>query len=192
MMKYSLIVLFVCTGLGTLCAQEKQEHEYRIQKAAFPTKAFEVIEGKLEGAKRVKYYKEMDSAKISYEVKFKKNRLWYSVEFTEEGALEDIEIAIKEADIPNDSYATIRTYLKENFTSYRIQKIQQQYIKESTVEQTLKHAFQNLMIPSLNYELIIDGKKDKAYQKFEILFDAEGKFKKSRKSLPPNYDHVLY
>ncbi|MFH6603387.1 hypothetical protein ACEZ3G_07860 [Maribacter algicola] len=63
---------------------------------------------------------------------------------------------------------------------------------ENDNETTLKNAFQNLMLPSIKYELMVAGKNDKNYEQFEILFDADGNFEKIRKSLPPNYDHILY
>ncbi|SMC43827.1 hypothetical protein [Cellulophaga tyrosinoxydans] len=191
-MKFNFILPFLFFGVFTISAQVKYEREFRIKKSDFPSKAFELIESKLTNAKRIKYYKEIDSATTSFEAKFKKDRLWYSIEFSEDGNLEDIEITIKAIDLPNDSYENIQLYLTSNFSSYKIRKIQQQYVVENSVDATLKNAFQNLMIPSLNYELIVDGKKNKSYQEFEILFNAEGDFVSSRKSLPPNYDHVLY
>lgn len=191
-MKFNFILPFLFFGVFTISAQVKYEREFRIKKSDFPSKAFELIESKLTNAKRIKYYKEIDSATTSFEAKFKKDRLWYSIEFSEDGNLEDIEITINAIDLPNDSYENIQLYLNSNFSSYKIRKIQQQYVVENSVDATLKNAFQNLMIPSVNYELIVDGKKNKSYQEFEILFNAEGNFVSSRKSLPPNYDHVLY
>lgn len=174
-------------------AQNKYEREYRIKKSQFPDKALGYIEDKLEDARNIRFYKETDSTKVSYEAKFKKNRLKYSVEFNEGGTLEDIEILIRPIDIPNDSYKAVNKYLQKEFIKYRIQKIHQQYpIGDNSVETTVKNAFQNLILPSLKYKLIVSGKKNKGYEQFEVLFDAEGNFEKIRKSLPANYDHVLY
>jgi len=175
-------------------AQNKYEREYRIRKVQFPEKALDYIEEKLTDAKRVRFYKETDSTKISYEAKFKKDRLWYSIEFDQEGGLEDIEILINSVDIPDAAFSNIKSYLQQYFKKHRIRKIQQQYpfIEGGSPESTIKNAFQNLMIPSINYELIVAGKKQKNFEQFEVLFDAEGDFKSIRKSLPPNYDHVLY
>lgn len=185
-----LTLFFGCYGI----AQNKYEREYRIKKSQFPEKALNHITEKLEGAKRIKFYKETDSSKTSFETKFKKDKLWYSVEFDKEGNLEDIEIIIKEIDIPSDSFMSITTYLQDNFLKYRIRKIQQQYpfTEEEQTDKTIKNAFQNLMLPSINYEIIVSGKKEEGYGQYEILFDANGAFIQSRKSLPPNYDHVLY
>ncbi len=190
---FIIILSFLSVGFFSN-AQNKYEREHRIRKVQFPEKALGYISEKLEDAKRIRFYKETDSAKISFEAKFKKDRLWYSVEFDQEGVLEDIEILIKPVDIPDESFARIEAYLSAAFSKYRIRKLQQQYpiSKDEKIETTVKNAFQNLMLPSINYELIVDGKKSSAFEQFEILFDSEGQFKSIRKSLPPNYDHVLY
>ncbi|CAM4237579.1 hypothetical protein [Zobellia nedashkovskayae] len=189
----SFFILFTVFITGTAIAQIKDEREHRIRKSQFPENALLFIHQKLVNAKRIRFYKEIDGNKISYEAKFKKDRLKYSIEFNPEGKLEDIEIVIKSLDIPNDAYAKITTYLENNFKKYRVRKIQQQYLSDGVdVDKTLKNAFQNLMLPSIKYEFIIDGKNDKGFEEFEILFDADGKFELIKKSLPPNYDHVLY
>ena len=175
-------------------AQNKYEREHRILKSQFPEKALGYISEKLDGARRIRFYKEVDSAKVSYEAKFKKERLWYSIEFDKHGSLEDIEIIIQPTDIPKETFARINSYLASSFTKYRIRRMQQQYpiTENGNPETTIKNAFQNLILPSINYELVVAGKKDGHFEQYEILFDADGSFRSVRKSLPPNYDHILY
>lgn len=194
MMKFKLVFILMILGGYFTSAQNKYEREYRIRKSQFPENALSYIDEKLDGAKRIKFYKETDSAKTSFEAKFKKDRLWYSVEFDEQGILEDVEILIKPIDVPDDTFKKINDYLNQNFTKYSIRRLQQQYpvSEEEDVEKTIKNAFQNLLLPSINYELMVAGKKEKGYLSFEVLFDAEGNLKQIRQSLPPNYDHVLY
>ena len=182
--------LFTFIGYG----QYKYEREYRIKKNQFPETAHAFIDQYLENARKIRYYRETDSTKISYEAKFKVDRLHYSVEFDEQGNLEDVEILIKEVDIPNESFERIKSYLDANFSKYRIRRIQQQYSASeyNSVEETLKNAFQNLILPNIRYELMVAGKKDRGFEDFEILYDADGNFIKLRKSLPVNYDHILY
>jgi len=150
-----LLLIFLCFESFSF-AQYKYEREYRIRKVQFPEKALSYIEDKLTDAKKIRFYKETDSLKESYEAKFKKERLWYSIEFDKDGTLEDIEILIKPVDIPEETFAAINTYLTNNFIKYRIRKIQQQYpfSKSGLPETTIKNAFQNLMLPSINYEFI--------------------------------------
>lgn len=194
MIRYGIfLIVFLCSSVYAF-SQNKYEREQRVSKDDFPEKAMNDLSKALEGAKKVRFYREIDSAKSSFEAKFKKGRLWYSVEFDTTGALEDIEINIKEIDVPNESWKNITTYLNTNFIRTRIKKIQQQYpaSKEESARITLKNAFQNLLLPSIRYEIIVAGKKEKEYEEYEILFDAQGSFIQMRKSLPSNYDHVLY
>lgn len=185
-------VLVVCTSVQ-LMAQNKYEREFRIKKSQFPEKALAYIDTELQEARHIRFYQETDSAKISYEAKFKKDRLKYSVEFDEDGTLEDIEILIEPVDIPDEALANIKRHLEDTFTKHRIRRLQQQYpVTDKDAKTVVKEAFQNLMLPYIKYELIVAGKKEQGYEQFEILFDAGGNFEKSRKSLPPNYDHVLY
>ncbi|MBU2947877.1 hypothetical protein [Zobellia uliginosa] len=187
------LMLFVFLSTGTTFAQIKSEREHRIKKSQFPENARLFLHQKLVNAKRIRFYKEIDGNKVSYEAKFKKDRLRYSIEFNTEGILEDIEIEIQPVDIPNDTYTKITKYLENNFKKFRVKKIQQQYISDGEdIDQTLKEAFQNLMLPSIKYELVVNGKKEKEFEQFEILFNADGKFELIKKALPPNYDHVLY
>ncbi len=188
------ILLIACLISTMGLAQNKYEREYRIKKSQFPLEGIKLIERKLIGAKRIRFYKETDSAKTSFEAKFKKDKLHYSIEFDKNGQLEDIEILISEVDIPEATIKKIHDYLHSEFKKYRIRRIQQQYpfVTDENPEATLKNAFQNLLLPTINYELIVAGKSERQFVQYEMLFDSDGKFLLKRQSLPPNYDHVLY
>ncbi|MDF0715129.1 hypothetical protein PY092_03115 [Muricauda sp. 334s03] len=193
-MKCNLILLLLLGIVQISHAQNKYERESRIDKDEFPNKSYSLIQDYLEDAKRVRFYQETDSAKKTFEAKFKKGRLHYSVEFNKNGSLEDVEFKIKERDIPNDTWASIMYYLEKNHAKPRVKKMQQQYsIQEGqTTEETLHNAFQNLILPEVKYELVFSAKKDKEFQEYEALFDSEGQLIRLRKSFPPSYDHVLY
>jgi len=118
MKRYVPILLLFYGLVGA--AQNKYEREYRIRKVQFPERALGYIQEKLTDAKRIRFYKETDSTKVSYEAKFKKDRLWYSIEFNKEGGLEDIEILIKSIDIPEASFQTMNTYLMQSGKSPKI------------------------------------------------------------------------
>ncbi|MFD0798975.1 hypothetical protein ACFQZJ_15995 [Maribacter chungangensis] len=192
-LKIFTVTIFFLYSFGSF-AQNKYEREYRIRKDQFPTLALQILDTNITDTKRLRFYKETDSAKSSYEAKFKKDKLWYSMEFNVAGNLEDIEITIKPLDIPSDVLARITRYFGMSFQKYRIKKIQQQYLCSANEDltTTLRNAFQNLLIPTLNYEIIVSGKEGKSYLEYEVLFNAEGNFINKRKRLPANYDHVLY
>tara|TARA_R110002050_G_scaffold110892_3_gene223619 strand:- start:28077 stop:28652 length:576 start_codon:yes stop_codon:yes gene_type:complete len=191
-MKYNYLIAVLFFGVCTLSAQEKYEREHRIKKSEFPTAAYTLIKEKVSETKKLKFYKEIDSAKTSYIAKCKKGRLWYDLQFDNDGNLQNTEVTIKSIDMPNETYDNIITHLDTNYNQYKIQKIQQQYVTDGDIEKTMKNTFQNLMLPSVNYKLFVAAKKVKEKQEFEILFNADGIFKHIRRALPPNYDHVLY
>ncbi|MFS4454674.1 hypothetical protein [Maribacter sp. 2304DJ31-5] len=189
----SLAVILLLCGHCTI-AQHKYERKYRILKSQFPKTALELIDKKLEGAKKLKFYKETDSIKSSFEARFKKDRLWYNAVFDENGKLGNMEILIKPIDIPSETFLAIERYVKKAFSKYRLKEIWQQYptSSEETLENTLKNTFQNLIIPSITYKIMVAGKKSRSYLAHEIQFNAQGELLNIHRSLPPNYDHVLY
>jgi len=178
----------------TASAQVKSEREFRIQKSQFPAASLEKAKPHLEGARRLRYYKEIDTGRVSYELKFKKARLHYSVEFSDTDELEDIEIRIKPVDIPQESWEAIGHHLSGSFPKHKVRKIQQQYRRASfeSDAETFRNAFQNLLLPEIRYELIVHAKTAEGYRDYEITYDSEGNFIMMKKSLPPNHDHVLY
>ncbi|WP_424499543.1 hypothetical protein [Robiginitalea sp.] len=194
MMKYSVITFLALVFCCSLNAQAKYEREFRIKKSQFPQASLQLAEPFLDGVRKLRFYKEIDSSRQRFQIKFKRDKLKYSVEFNDEAVLEDIELGITEVDIPEASFQAMEAYLKDHFSKYKIRKIQQQYPRTafSSTEETFRIAFQNLILPEIRYEFIVHAKTPDGSMDFEILFDAEGKILKQRKSLPPNYDHVLY
>ena len=182
------IILFIVNGF----TQKKQEQEFRIDKGELPENILPVLSYYLDDVKRLRFYKEQDGEKSSYEVKFKKDRLLYSIEFDEKGVLEDVEFIVKQKDIPDETFEKLTKYLQSNHGKYRIKKIQQQYLNTRNAQKTLKDAFQNLILPEIRYELIIATKDDEGYGEYEITFDAMGAHLLTRKSVNTKYDHVLF
>ncbi|SNR56258.1 hypothetical protein SAMN04488009_2438 [Maribacter sedimenticola] len=191
----SLVLIFVLfiTCCSVLSAQEIFEREFRIIKSQFPARSLSLIHQHVQEIKRLKFYQEIDSSIPVYLAKFKKDKLWYGVQFQENGDLELIQIKIKRMDIPNDSYSQIDSYLDNMFSKYKIKSIQQQYHSNNeALDVTFKNAFQNLLLPTVHYKFIVAGKKNKRHDQYELLFDADGNLRQERIALPQNYDHVLY
>ncbi len=194
-MKYSpFLIVLSLLWCFPLWAQAKYEREFRIKQADFPQKALALIKDEIQGVKRLRFYKEIDSITVSFEAKFKKDRLFYSIEFNTEGELEDIEILIQESDIPNDVLEAITAHLMQTYSNFKIRKIQQQYPlrKAEQLRGLLKEAFQNLLLPSLNYNFLVSIRTEDGNQDYKFIFDSEGTFKYKKPLLPANYDHILY
>lgn len=192
-MKYSTLFFLLLLIPFLAVSQNKYEREIRIEEAKFPAEALNLASPYLEDAKRVRFYRETDSIKVSYEAKFKKGKLLYSVEFDKTGQLEDVEFIIKKNDVPEESWNAMEGWLGNAFKKVKIKKIQQQYpLLDSQPDQLMREAFQNLILPYIRYELVFSAQNGKGFQLYEGLFDANGKMLKIRKSLKPTYDHILY
>lgn len=191
--KASLSAFFVCLFCLTSWGQEKQEQEFRIAEKDLHDAIMPLLEHPIKGVKKIKFYKEIDGDKSSYEVKFKKDKAFYSIEFNESGVLEDIEIVIKASQIPPTAYGTLSHYLDRTFGKHQIKKIQLQYVnQEGNPQKVLQQAFKQERIPANNYEIVIVAKTQEGYVAYEVTFDAHGQHRYTRKSVKPQYDHVLF
>lgn len=192
MMKYNILAVFLFLG-SIAFAQDRQEREYRIQKSQFPNLAsdFMFIGSTI---KKVRYYREVDSSKTTYAIKFKKDRLYYHIHYDASGNLMNSGFRVKEIDIPQETYTKIKTYLSDTFKKFKIKRIWQQYpIDNNKIENNpLKNTFQNLLLASNEYKLMVRAKKQDKAKDYELWFDSEGDLKQIQTALPTNRDHVLY
>ncbi len=193
MMKFNWVLIMVLFSSSVLFAQNNHEREHRIRKSQFPTiqKDFMSIG---QNTKQVRYYKEVDSLETTYILKFKKDRLNYLLSYDESGQLKESGFRIHEIDIPEDTFLKINTFLSDSFEKTRIKRIFQLYpvTNSQSTKSVLNNTFQNLILPTNIYKLIIVGKKDKKNIENDLWFDAAGNFIRKRQALPLNHDRILY
>jgi len=144
----------------------------------------------LGNIRNLKYYKEVDSSNTTYTLKFRKGRMHYHIDYNEKGTLQNTGFKVKEVDIPMETYARISAVLNANFDKVKIKYIQQRYNGSS--KNVLKNTFQNLILPSNTYKIMLRGKKVDKREDYIAIFDAEGNLIKTTRALPANYDRVLY
>lgn len=196
MMKFKSIILFLLTILVSigLNAQTKNEQETRIDANNFPEKGFKLLENLPKNVKKIKYYKETDNDKTSFEAKLKINKKKYSIEFDEKGNLEDIEILVKPKKMNQEILKTIQSYFIENYKKHRLFKIQRQFKNNSSTTELelLKLAIQNLKQTETNYEIIAQVQKESKTEIKEFTFDKSGSLILIRTVEPSSYEHVLY
>lgn len=181
---HAIIYLFT---VSVLAQTVKHEVEDRIDASEMPAQAVKYIEQIKIKTKRLKYYLEEDEGKKGYEAKFKNNGKKYSVEFDDLGSLQDIEVRISESKTPEKILKTIEHYLNQNYNRFKIEKIQAQYLPLHA-----NRAFTDKINPDA-YELIVATKNDdNKLQKFEMTFNAQGKYIKSRKIIRRSYDFLLF
>ncbi|WP_340067148.1 hypothetical protein [Ascidiimonas aurantiaca] len=184
---------------GILCfcnlgnAQQKNEKEERIRENVFPKIALQLLRDHIKNPKNLKYYRETDSLKMSYEAKFKLKERRYSVEFSKTGDLEDVEVLISKEEVPVNTMEKIQAYLKKNTRKYHIERIQKQYVNTSDINSAdvLESALNDHSFEFINYEMVIWISKKDTSGRAEFTFDHQGDFV-SERSFVSSYDHVRY
>ena len=188
-------LLIICLSLAQLIfSQTKNEKEARIEVSEFPEKAQNIIKVLPENCKQLKFYKETDGEKHSFEAKFKYKKQRYSLEFSTNGIIEDIEISTKFKDILNPFKDSIKAYFKNNFKKHKFIKIQKQYSysQKTDSKQFLIDIMSQNTKTAPNFEIIAEVKTDKDRIIKEFTFNNDGSFISARILNPTSYEHVLY
>ena len=192
-MKLRSILFLVMVSATTICfSQTKNEYEKRISESDFPKPAMALLENRMKDFKRVRFYEEYDGKHHSFECKFKYAGKRYSVEFSNEGVLEDIEIRIKKNELDKKVLQEIEKHLNANFTRWKFEKIQWQFPATNPESNTLKAALQLQAPKKYNYELIVATKTAGKLQKYELLFSEKGTLIQQRKVSRRSYDFLLF
>lgn len=189
--KYALYtVVFFLTATGF--SQVKKEYEKRISEADFPAEALSLISPFKKEFNRLKYYKEFDGDNQSFEAKFKHESSHYSVEFNNEGKLEDVELKLSKNKLPKALWEAIKLNLDSNYERWKLEKLQCQYSHINNPKETLEKALNKTQTKQENYELIVAIKQKGKLKKMEILFNARGEVLNRRDILRRSYDFLIF
>lgn len=186
------LVLWLCCQC--LVSQTKDEKETRVRLEDFPESAQRHFDSLPDKVKRIRFYKETDGDKESFESKFKYKNHWHSVEFDSSGQLEDIEVTVKKKEIPKSIVERIEQYLNNHSDKFELIKIQEQYIYDSDNSESrfIHQVLINRNHHSSNYEIIVDLKSEKTWILSEITFDSTGQFLNTRNLQPDSYEYIMY
>ena len=171
-----LLLLLPLASFG----QTKVEQETSVAAAEVPEQAVDWVNKAYPEKKRLKWYKEISNEGASYEAKLKYCGRWHSVEFSEEGQLEDVEIDHKLDELPNAFQDILQQYLQDNYQRHRVYKVQVQLSGNS---QLVAEAIQAGKLPQLTvrYELEYFGRVQGEDETWEGLFTEDGKPLQQRK-----------
>lgn len=193
-LKLFTIILIFCLCWQTSIGQTKNEREERIKISEFPEKAQNVIEALPKNCKRLKFYKETDGNKQSFEAKFKYEKRLYSLEFSKDGTVEDIEVKTKFKRLNGNIKSRINSYFKSTFNKRKIIKIQEQFIynKKETASKFVEDVINKKTNALPNFEIIAEVRTEDTRNIREFTFDSKGQFVIFRILNPTSYEHVLY
>lgn len=182
-----LILLWPLAHYGL--AQNKFEKEIRVKVKDVPQAAIDFVDD-LAFTKKVKWFREIGLDKISFEAKTKRKGQWYSIEFSEDGSFEDLEIVIEPNEIPDTSYERIISYFDKKYEKFAIEKVQIQYSGNHTLNYFLgKGPAVDL---NIRYEIVLSSKVEGAFVLLEELFDDEGNFLNSSRIILDRFDNIVY
>lgn len=191
--KYLLLFLILSVGFIGF-SQTKQEREFRIEKSELPEAVISFIANLPDNSKRLRFYKEVDGKKQSFEVKFRIKKTYYSAEFDTNGKIEDIEVLTKTRQIDPAILNTIETYFENNFKKTKFLKVQKQFlpIENTSPNDLLKSILNGELDTQAHYEIIAEITENSTRNLREFNFDQSGKLISSRVVAPSSYGHVLY
>jgi hypothetical protein len=192
-MKSSVFILIILC-VFSLKAQTKNEKETSISLEQLPINAQVLLAQFPNNIDGIKYYKETDNDKISFEAKFKLEGYYYSVEFNDDGILEDIEQLIKKKYIPKLAFHEIEKHFDARYEKVKYIKIQKQYVNTSNTNNInfVTEALNNTLKDDINYEIIAEVKHNSKRIISEFLFNLNGELILSRELAPYSYDYLLH
>lgn len=177
---------------ATVFAQQKFEREYRVEVHKVPEASQQVI--KMWGFKeKIKWYVEESQDGKTFEAKVCHQKKKHSIEFSDKGAIIDVEIKIDFSELEKDIQANIKRTLSEKFRKFKIRKTQIQYTgSESAMYKAVFQLATEQETLTPKYELIVKGKVKKSYVKYELLFDGNGTIVKELQFAPQNTDNLEF
>ena len=116
----TLLLAFFLSIISQLTfSQEKHEKEERIERSDFPEAALKVVNSLPTNCKRTRFYKETDGEKYSFETKFKYRKKNYSLEFSVNGQIEDLEVITQFKHIKNQNKRKFGTIMSKPILSIK-------------------------------------------------------------------------
>ena len=169
----TLFSIFAVMFSSIIFAQEKVEIEDRINAEEVPKEAILWFRDAYEDATRVRWYIEKNQDSKSYEAKLKWKGQKHSVEFSETGTIEDIEVLISWERLSTSTREALQEYFSSHYEKYRIRKIQRQWIGESDdLEDAIEEGeFEEV---ETRYEIEFYGRTSSQKELWEGLFDIDG------------------
>lgn len=169
------VILFLSIGIFNFSfSQEKIEKESGIKSREVPSAAKDWLKDSFENVRKPKWILEYSQNGKSYEAKFHYQDHFYSVEFDSSGNIEDVEIEIKESEIPVGVWKEIQSHLESTYDQVEVEKIQRQLTGSKSDLEDFFDEEGNEGV-EIRYEIVFQGKNE-FWELWEGLFDDSGKF----------------
>lgn len=128
-----LFLLFIISGFlfsGAMAQDEKNEVEDSINRDEMPGKALETLNEFWPVQHDIQYYFQTDGDTETYEVKLEWQGKNFSIEFSSDGRVLDVELLIEREDISPEAKEGIENYLQQEFRRVNVTRLQRQFIAD--------------------------------------------------------------
>lgn len=174
-----LLILLTLFSFPVNSQEFKREKEVNISKLKAPEKALDIVD-RFGVTRKKKWYKQTDFDTTSFEVKFKWNSHFYSIEFDTTGQIIDIEKLVKWAEIEDKHKKQLQELFDNRFDKYKLKKCQIQYSGDKDV---IDAFFDSEEIPeqvTVRFEIELEGKESASWKKYEFLVSSAGIVERER------------
>ena len=182
------LLLLICTQC---LAQKKYEREYSLKKSAIPAEALQFVTEVFKSQK-VHWYGEESLSGTTIEAKLKKSGTSYSIEFSAEGNIQDVEMLTRFDRLPAAAQTAINKRLKDEFKNFKVVKTQTQW---SGTRENLQKALTNDQLPpgiTIHYEMVVKGQKTGLITYYEVLSSDKGIVTNVLEIIQRNSDNLIY
>lgn len=193
---YLLLLIFFLSGASVVFGQaEKIEVERSINKSEMPALALETLDEFWPNLDNIRYFYETDGDSETFEAKLEWMGKQYSIEFTENGGVIDVEQLIDMSEISTDKAEAISNYLQKEFKRVKITRLQRQFIAGEEDETDDIDFIDDILEEDdedyeIRYEMEVEGKSDSVIGAFELLFDESGNIIQRRRIIRRSLDNI--
>lgn len=192
-----LYTVVLTSGLFTsgFAQSVKNEVERSISRDEMPEKAIDLIDQFWPDLKGINYFLETDGALTTYEVKLEWLGDQFSIEFSTNGDVLDVEKLIHFDTIPESARNNIIRDLESQFNSYRLTRIQQQYLARDEDEVDDADFIDDILEADaedyeVRYEIVVDGQNKELLGSFELLYNDSGSIIEKRRIVRRSLDNI--
>lgn len=184
-------LIFLFASPFNLAGQIKYEREYNLEKEKAPGIAITFIDLCCPNSK-VKWYGEESLTGKSIEAKINYKGSLYSIEFDTSGYIQDVEKKIGLHDIPENARSSIVNKLDSIFSKHKVDKIQVQWVGSNQALYELIEKNNSTLPFTVNYEIVVKGRKEKSTKMYEVLFSMDGSVLSVSEIVQRNTDNLDY
>jgi hypothetical protein len=185
-----MIPLAIILLASTLAfSQKKVEREFGISPKQVHPLAISFVDS-LAPTGKVKWFEETGLEKTTIEAKTKLNGKIYSIEFGQNGQLEDVEEMAQMSDLAQELKIKIVETLDSTYRKYHVDKIQIQY--SGSRESLFLQLSTGKSTAKIRYELVVSARVEKAFRTFEFLFSPNGVMIQKSEIVQKNTDHLVF